>query len=55
MVKECTLSTGKLPPEGLPRKNVVRITDHPDMMAVNRGPQATIQTIANLYLGVWAL
>ena len=31
MVKECILSTGKLPPEGLPRNSVVRITDRPDM------------------------
>ena len=28
MVKECTLSTGKLPLHGLPRNSVVIITDH---------------------------
>ena len=29
-----TLSTGKLPPGGLPRNSVVRITDGPDMTSV---------------------
>ena len=38
MVKECTLSAGKLPLGGLPRNRVFRITDHPDMTsAVYRG------------------
>ena len=31
MVKECTLTAGKLPPGGLPRKSVVRITDRLNM------------------------
>ena len=36
--KECTLSTGKLPPGVLPSSSVVRITDRPDMTtAVYRG------------------
>ena len=30
MVKECMLSTGKLPLGGLPRNSVVRIIDHRD-------------------------
>ena len=29
--KKCTLTNGKLLPGGLPRKSVVRITDHPNM------------------------
>ena len=41
VVKECTVSIGKLPLEGLPRNSVLRITDHPDMTsAVCRGPKA---------------
>ena len=31
MGKDCILSTGKLPPEGLPRNGVVRIPGHPVM------------------------
>ena len=31
MVKECALSTGKLPLGGLPRNSVVRINDRPEM------------------------
>ena len=31
MAKECTLSTGKLPPGDLSRNSVARITDGPDM------------------------
>ena len=30
MAKECTLSTGNLPPLGLPTNSVVRITDRHD-------------------------
>ena len=45
MVKECMLSSGKLPLGGLPRNNVVRITDLPDMTsAVYSGRKATNQT-----------
>ena len=45
MVKECMLSTGKLPLGGLPRNSVVRIADCPDMTsAVHRGRQASNQT-----------
>ena len=41
MGKECTLSTGKLPPGGLSRNSVARITDHPDMTsAVYHGGKA---------------
>ena len=48
MVKECSLSTGRLPPGGLPRNGVVRITDHPDMTSVvNHGCKATNQTKQN--------
>ena len=44
MGKECTLSTGILPPGGLPRNSVVRITDHPGMSsAVYHGHKATNQ------------
>ena len=31
MVKECTISTGKLPLGDLPRNSQIRITDRPDM------------------------
>ena len=31
MAKECTLSAGKLPMRGLPRKSVVMVTDRVDM------------------------
>ena len=45
MAKECTLSTGKLPPGGLSWNSVVRLTDHPDMTsAVYRGHKALNQT-----------
>ena len=45
MAKECKLSTGKLPVEGLPRNSVVRITDVPDMTsAVYYGRKTTNQT-----------
>ena len=45
MAKECTLSTGKLPLEGLLKNSVVRITDGPDMTAaVYHGRKATNQT-----------
>ena len=45
MAKQCTLSTGKLPPIGLPRNSVVRITDRPDITsAVYLGLKATNQT-----------
>ena len=45
MAKECTLSTCKLPPEGLPRNSVVRITDSLDMTsAVYHGSKETNQT-----------
>ena len=35
MAKENTFYTGKLPPGGLPRNNVVKITDHPNMTTAN--------------------
>ena len=42
MVKECALSTSKLPPRGLPSNSVFRITDLPNMSsAVNHGCKAT--------------
>ena len=45
MVKECTLSTGKLPLGGFLRNSVVRITDRPDMTsAVDPGCKALNQT-----------
>ena len=45
MAKECTLSTSKLSPGGLPRNSVIRITDLPDMTsAVYRGCKATNRT-----------
>ena len=48
MAKECTLSTGKLPPRGLPRNSVVRITDRPDMTSdVHCGHKAANQTMSN--------
>ena len=41
MPKECSLSTGKLPPVVLPRNSVVRITNCPDMpSAVYNGRKA---------------
>ena len=44
MAKECALSTGNLPREGLPRNSVDRITDLPDMTsAVDRGRKALTQ------------
>ena len=49
------LSTGKLPPGGLPRNSVIRITDHPDMTsAAYRGCKATNQTNKqNFELAIW--
>ena len=45
MVKEYMLSTGKLPLGSLPRNNVVRITNGPDMTpAFYRGRKAMNQT-----------
>ena len=45
MVKECRLSSGKLPLGGLLRTSVVRMTDRPNMAsAVYRGRKATSQT-----------
>ena len=45
MANEFTLSAGELPPKGLPRNSVGRITDHPDLTSViNRGPKALYQT-----------
>ena len=39
-----TLNTGKLPPGGLPRNSVVRLTGHPDMTsAVYHGRKALNQ------------
>ena len=32
LLRECTLSISTMPPEGLPRNSVVRITDRPDMV-----------------------
>ena len=44
MVKECALSTGKLPVGGLPWDSVVRINDRPDMTsAVDSGHKASTQ------------
>ena len=44
MAKECMLSTGKLPLEGIPRKSMVRITDYSDLIpAVYCGHKATNQ------------
>ena len=44
-VKECMLSTGKLPQGGLPRNSVVRIDDHPNVTsAVYSGHKAINQT-----------
>ena len=41
MAKEYTLSTGKLPPEGLLENSVVRITEWPNMTsAVYHGRKA---------------
>ena len=46
MAKECMLSTGKLPLEGIPRNSMVRITDYPDLIpAVYCGHKATNQFI----------
>ena len=45
MVKECALSTGYLPRGCLPRNNVDRITDRPDLTsAVDRGSKTSTQT-----------
>ena len=45
MGKRWTLSTGNLPQGGLPRNNVDRITDRPNMTsAVDRGRKALTQT-----------
>ena len=45
MAKRCALSTGNLLRGGLPRNNVDRITDRPDMTsAVYRGRKASTQT-----------
>ena len=44
MAKECTLTTSKMPPGGLPRNTMFRITDRPDMTsAVYRGRKALNQ------------
>ena len=44
MAKESSLNTDKLPLGGLPRNNVVRLNDPPDMTsAVYRGRKATNQ------------
>ena len=38
IAKECTLTTSKMPPGGLPRNTMFRITDQPNMTsAVYRG------------------
>ena len=48
MVKEYTLSSGKLPPGSLPRNSVVRITDQPNITsAVYYRGKATNQTSLN--------
>ena len=45
MAKECSLSTGLLPPGGLPGNGVVRSTDRPNMsLAVDRGRKTLNQT-----------
>ena len=45
MAKECTLSTRRLTPGGLPINSVVIIIDRPDMtIAVYRGRKALNQT-----------
>ena len=45
MAKVFALSTGYLPRGGLPRNNVDRITDRPDMTsAFDRGSKASSQT-----------
>ena len=50
MAKECTISTGKLPPGGLSRNIVVRITDPPHMtLAVYRGRKALNKTNEKSY------
>ena len=44
MAKECVLSAGKLPLGGLPRNNVVKISNHLDMTsAVDSGRKASTQ------------
>ena len=54
MAKECALSTGKLPPRGLPRNRGVRIIDCPDMTsAVYCGHNATNETNKSDDLSVW--
>ena len=48
MAKECTPSTGNLPPGGLPRSSIVRITGRPDTApAVYHGREATNQIKQN--------
>ena len=50
MAKECTLSTGKLPPRGLPRNSVSRINDRPEKTsAVCRRRKPTNQNIHTVY------
>ena len=45
MAKGCALSTGHMPQGGLPRNNVDRITDRPDMTsAVDGGRKTSTQT-----------
>ena len=49
MAKECTLSTGQLPPEGLSRNGAVRITDYPDMTsALNKTNKTYLNTTENV-------
>ena len=51
MAKGCALSTGYLPRGGLPRNNVDRITDRPDMTsAVDRGRKASTRTNKQTYI-----
>ena len=56
--EKCALSTGLLPPGGLPRNSVVRINDRPDMTsAVYCGCKALNQTKTNLLetIHIWSI
>ena len=56
MVKECMLSTGEGHLRALPRKSVVRITEHPDMTsAVYHGRKASNQTKKQTKQGLFFL
>ena len=52
----CALSTGYLPRGGLPRNNMDRITDRPDITsAVDRGRKASTQTIKQKHYHIYTI